>query len=384
MRISYSWLKEFLPELPAAELVAEHLTMHGLEVESVIDQSAGLTTIVVGEVLTVEKHPQADKLNCTTVNVGQEKPLSIICGAPNVTVGMKAPVALIGTTLPNGMTIERRPIRGIPSEGMMCAEDELGLGANHEGLLVLPEESRPGQSFVEVMGFDDVVLDISIPSNRADLMSVRGLAREIGAILGIEVRWPTVPTLKEKPGRSTWKPIIDAGTKASVFAVQAMSGITMNPTPAYIVRRLRASGIRSVNVIVDCTNYVMIEYGQPMHAYDATTLHGNELTVRTIQKAVDVVTLDGETHAVPAGSLIIADQDQVAGIAGVMGAKATEVRPDTTSIVLEAGIFDGPSIRTTARAMKNLTESSRRFEHGLWPSSPRTALEVARGLLVSI
>jgi phenylalanyl-tRNA synthetase beta chain len=268
MRISYSWLKEFLPELPAADVLAEQLTMHGLEVESVVDQSAGLTSIVVGEVLTVEKHPQADKLNCTTVNVGQEKPLSIICGAPNVVVGMKAPVAMIGTTLPNGMTIERRPIRGIPSEGMMCAEDELGLGTSHEGLLVLPEESRPGQSFVEVLGLDDVVLDLSIPSNRADLLSMRGLAREIGALLGIDVRWPAAPTLKEKPGRSSWKPLIDVGTKSSIFALQAINGITMNPTPSYIVRRLRACGIRSVNIVVDCTNYVMLECGQPGEGVD--------------------------------------------------------------------------------------------------------------------
>jgi phenylalanyl-tRNA synthetase beta chain len=318
------------------------------------------------------------------VNVGQEKPLSIICGAPNVVVGMKAPVAMIGTTLPNGMTIERRPIRGIPSEGMMCAEDELGLGTSHEGLLVLPEESRPGQSFVEVLGLDDVVLDLSIPSNRADLLSMRGLAREIGALLGIDVRWPAAPTLKEKPGRSSWKPLIDVGTKSSIFALQAINGITMNPTPSYIVRRLRACGIRSVNIVVDCTNYVMLECGQPLHAYDASTLHGNELTVRTIQQAVDVTTLDGEVQSVPAGSIIIADQDQVAGVAGVIGAQATEVRPETTSIILEAGIFDGPSVRTTARAMKRITEASRRFERGLWPSSPRTALEMVRALLVSM
>lgn len=384
MNISYSWLKEFIPDLPSADEVAKLLPMHGLEVESVIDQSRGLESIVVGEVLTVEKHPQADRLNLTTVNIGNDRELAIVCGAPNVRVGMKVPVAVVGTTLPNSMTIERRAIRGHQSEGMLCAEDELGLGTGHDGLLELPADSRPGQSFVEVLGLDDCILDLSIPSNRADLLSVRGLAREIGAVLGFSVRWPNEPGSKEKLGKSSWKPLIDAGSGVTQLHLQSIKNISSAPTPTYIVRRLRSAGIRSVNAVVDITNYVMLEYGQPLHAYDAETLHGKELHGRRLKAVVPFTTLDGASRELPAETMVITDEDRVVAAGGIMGGQDTEVTATTNHILLEAAIFDGPTIRRSARSMGLMTEAVKRFERGIWPSLPITALEAARALIVAV
>lgn len=384
MRISYSWLKEFVPDLPSADELAEQLPMHGLEVEEVIDQSKGLEAIVVGEVLTVEKHPQADKLQLTTVQVGGEQILHIVCGAPNVRVGMKVPVALVGTTLPGGMTIERRAIRGQQSEGMLCAEDELGIGTSHEGLLEVPADARPGQSFVEVLGLDDVILDISLPSNRADLLSVRGLAREIAAVLGFTVRWPAETSSKEKLGKTSWKAAIDAGSGVQQLSLQSVREVTHPSTPEYIVRRLRSAGIRSVNVIVDITNYVMLEHGQPLHAYDADTLHGKELHGRRLKTEIPLVTLDGEERILPAECLVITDEDRALGAGGIMGGKETEVTTETKNIILEAAIFDGPSIRRSARALGLTTEAAKRFERGIWMSSPQNALRAARTLLHTI
>lgn len=384
MRVSYSWLKEFVPDLPPVDALVAQLPMHGLEVEEVIDQSKGLETIVVGEVLTVEKHPQADKLQLTTVQVGGEHILHIVCGAPNVRVGMKVPVALVGTTLPGGMTIERRAIRGQQSEGMLCAEDELGIGTSHEGLLELPADARPGQSFVEVLGLDDVLLDMSLPSNRADLLSIRGVAREIAAVLGLAVRWPAESSSKEKVGKTSWKAAIDAGSGVQQLSIQSIRELTQPATPEYIVRRLRSAGIRSVNVIVDITNYVMLEYGQPLHAYDADTLHGKELHGRRLKTEIPFVTLDGEERILPAECLVITDEDRVLGAGGIMGGKETEVTPETRNIILEAAIFDGPSIRRSARALGLTTEAAKRFERGIWMSSPQNALRAARALLHTI
>ncbi len=359
--------------------------MHGLEVEEVIGGQM-FEHVVVGNIIDIKPHPNAEKLRLATVVISPNgQPLEIVCGAPNIAVGQKVPVALIGAKLPNGLTIAKRAIRGIESNGMICAVDELGLGHDHSGVMVLQDTAKVGTPFAEVVEADEEVLDLAVPANRADLMAMRGLAWEIGAMLGQTAKLPTVKLKESKvlAKKSVTLKISDPKL-CTLLTARLIRGVTMKPIPALIVNRLRAAGMRSVNIIADITNYVMLEYGQPLHAYDASLIKGGELVARSAKTAERLMTLDGKMRLLIDGMLVIADGQRIIGLAGVMGGAETAVSEKTTDILLEAGIFDPVSIRKTSRQFGLMSEASKRFEKGLWPSLPERASAAAAAMIVDL
>jgi len=383
MLLPLSWLREYVHKLPPVAELSDLLLRHGIEVESVQHPGELLKGVVVAEVLSLKPHPDADRLQIATVRLDSKaQPVEIVCGAPNIAVGQKVPAALVGTALPTGVTIERRPIRGVSSEGMLCALDELGLGSDHRGLFVLDPKAKVGTPLAEVLGLDQPVLDLSLPANRADLLSLRGLAREISVIIH---RSTTIPvTSAESPSRlSGWKVKTDQRL-AAMMSIRLIDSVTMNASPSWLVGRLHAAGIRSVNLVVDVTNYVMLETGHPLHAYDVAKLNGKSLTVRLAKTGEKLVTLDSQERQLESEDIIISDPKGVVGLAGVMGGKATEVSETTTAILLEAGVFDGTMIRRTARRFGLQSEASKRFEHGVTSEGAQLALARATQLLLEL
>lgn len=395
MLLPLSWLKQYLPTLPPAQKLAELLMMHGLEVEAVIDRRGQYDKIVVGEITAIKPHPNADKLRFVSVVISLEgKPQEIVCGAPNITVGQKVPVALVGAKLPNGLTIESRPIRGVSSDGMLCAEDELGLGKDHSGIVVLDPKLKTGTPFATVMGFDDVVFDLAIPANRADLMSVRGVAREIAAVLGKKLKFspplsrprryaPPRPGGQERRER-TISVNVAAPKLCPVYTARVIRGVAVKPSPAWLQNRLRAAGMRPINAVVDATNYVMLDYGQPLHAFDSAKVKQGKITVRAGRVGENLTTLDGQARALDPSILVIADPAGPIALAGIMGGQESEVSAGTTDIILESAIFDAVSIRKTSRKLGLMSEASKRFEKGLWRSLPEEASRAAAALIVEL
>jgi len=389
MLLPLSWLKEYIMRLPNPAALAEVLMMHGLEVESVIDRSNDFDNVVVGEIVAIRPHPNADKLRLADVVVTPGgKPQEIVCGAPNIMVGQKAPVALLGAKLPNGLTIEKRAIRGVESNGMLCAADELGLGKDRSGIIILDPALKVGTPLVKAMGLDEVVFDLAIPANRADLMAVRGLAWEIGAILGQKVNLPPSPSPSLKKEGRSGSPSASVTVKvadpklAPVYTARVIHGVKIQPSPAWLQNRLRAAGMRPINVVVDITNYIMLEYGQPLHAFDAAKVKNSQVDVRPAKAGELLTTLDGQARKLDSSMIVIADAAGPIALAGVMGGINSEVTSQTTDIILESAIFHPVAIRKTSRKLGLLSEASKRFEKGLWSSLPLTASAAAARLIV--
>ncbi len=356
--------------------------MHGLDVDDVLEQGDAYAHVVVGEIVDIKPHPNADKLRLADVVITPNgEPQEIVCGAPNIEIGQKVPVALIGATLPNGMTIESRAIRGVTSNGMLCAKDELGLGADHSGIFVLNASVEVGTLFSEIIPAETVI-DIAIPANRSDLMSMRGLAWEIGVMIS---QTPKFATVKLSEGKTLAKDILmveSADAKlCSLLTARVIRGVKLVPTPMWMVNRLQLAGMRSVNAIVDITNYVMLEYGQPLHAYDLAKVHGATIIARTAIAGEKLTTLDSKMRTLTNDMLVIADTDRVIGIAGIMGGQDTEVTEQATDIVLEAALFSSVSIRKTSRRFGLVSEASKRFEKGLWPSLTKQASAAAAAMI---
>lgn len=385
MLLPLSWLKEFLPTLPSTERLAEVLAMHGLEVESIIDRRKSFDRVVVGTIVGIKPHPNADKLQLADVVVTPNgKPIAIVCGAPNIAVGQKVPVAMLGAKLSNGLTIERRPIRGVESNGMLCAEDELGLGTNHAGILILDPATKVGAPFSKAMGFDDVVFDLAIPANRSDLMSVRGLAREIAAMLGKTAKIPAARKLKIAVAKKKVSVSVQSKKLCPIYTGQVIRGVSVKPSPVWLQNRLRQAGMRPINAIVDATNYVMLEYGQPLHAFDAANVAGGKIIVRGAKAGESLKTLDEKVRKLNPEMLVIADPQGPIALAGVMGGEASEVAKNTTNVVLESAIFDPVSIRRTSRKLGLISEASKRFEKGLPKSLPAEASQAATALIIAL
>ncbi len=358
--------------------------MHGLEVENIEDRRHAFDGVVVGEITAIRPHPQADKLRLAMVRLRPAgQPEEIVCGAPNIAIGQRVAVATLGTTLPNGVTIASRPIRGVVSNGMLCALDELGLGSDHSGILVLAPDAPVGADFATVMGFDDVVMEIAVPSNRADLLSVRGLARETSAILDRQL---VIPVVKKVRAASREKgPRVSVKTSAGCpqYTARYIRNIPHGQSPLWMQKRLQAMGMRPIHVMVDVTNYMMLEYGQPLHAFDAAKVVGS-LVVRLAQTGEHIVTIDSVDRLLTPETLVIADDQGPVAIAGVMGGQRAEVTETTTDVILEAAIFDPISIRRTARRLGLGSESSKRFERGLWSSLPTEVSEATAALMVTL
>lgn len=383
MKLPLAWLQRYLPKLPSVSKLMDVLMMHGLEVEAVIDHSRDFDNVVVGEILAIKPHPNADKLQLAEVATqAKGAAQEIVCGAPNIAVGQKVPVALLGAKLPNGLTIEKRAIRGVESNGMICAEDELGLGKHHAGVLVLDASLKVGTPLAKALGLDQPVLDLAIPANRSDLMSVRGLAWEIGAMFGKTAKFPETK-LVEASSKNPVSVRVTDPKLCSLYSARTIRGVKLQSSPMWLQAQLWAAGMRPINAVVDVTNYVMLLYGQPLHAFDANLVNG-AITVRTAQAKETLVTLDGETRQLNPSMLIIADAAGPIALAGVKGGQSTGVTDATTDIILESAIFDSVSIRKTSRKLGLISEASKRYEKGLWPSLTMEASRVAAAMIADM
>ncbi len=381
MKISYNWLKQYVPLTASAAALAETLTMGGLEVEDVERIGSNLEGVVVGHVRAVRPHPNADRLTLCDVDLGNGESVQIACGAPNVAAGQKAPVATVGTTLmlPSRenpeerlpVEIKKARIRGENSEGMICAEDELGLSTDHSGVMVLPIDAAIGQSFAEHLrdrGIEpsDAVLDVSITPNRPDATSHIGVARDVAALTGVNLQKPAV-ALPREGGEVASAVTVELLTPDTCprYVALLVRGVTVAESPDWLKRRLTAIGLRPRNNIVDVTNFVLHESGQPLHAFDFDEIAGATIRVRLTESETPFTTLDDKARTLPPGTMMIADGERDVAIAGVMGGENSEVTDETKNVLIESAYFDPTSIRRTAKALGIQTDASYRFERGV-------------------
>jgi phenylalanyl-tRNA synthetase beta chain len=382
MRVPLSWLREYVDfDLSPREL-AEELTMRGMEVSDLELDAAGWTDVVVGRVLGVERHPNADTLWLTKVDVGAGGELEIVCGAQNLEVGQLVPTALVGAVLPGDRRIERSKIRGVVSNGMLCSPIELGLGTDADGIMILGhgDEITLGTPLGELLG--ETVLDVDVKPNRGDALSMVGLAREIAAFTGSELRLPDATVIETDDEASAHVSVrIDEPELNPRFTARWFGAVTNGESPDWMQRRLIAAGMRPISAVVDVTNYVMHELGQPMHAYDADAIPGGRIVVRRARDGEKLETIDHVERALDDRMLVIADEQGAIGLAGIMGGASTEVSADTTNVILESAIFHGPTIRNTARRLGLRSEASMRHEKGIGHDLPPFALDRAARLI---
>ena len=398
MRISYNWLKQFIKIDLAAEETADLLTDLGLEVEGVDKYESlkgGLQGVVVGHVLTCEKHPDADKLKITTVDLGDgNAPAQVVCGAPNVAAGQKVPVATIGAKVfdkeGNGVEIKKGKIRGQESHGMICAEDELGLGSNHEGIMILADDLKPGTPAAKIFEVEnDEVFEIGLTPNRADAMSHLGVARDLKAGFSqkgknFELITPSVSNFKVDKRTLKIDVSVESEKLAPRYCGVTISGITVKPSPSWLQNRLKAIGLTPKNNIVDVTNYVLHELGQPLHAFDANQIKGGKVIVKTVAAGTKFTTLDEVERTLDAEDLMICHAEGPMCIAGVFGGKDSGVTENTQAIFLESAYFNPVSIRKTAKRHTLSTDASFRFERGIDPNITEYALKRAALLIQEV
>lgn len=373
MRVAYKWLKEMVDvNLPPQEL-ADKMTMAGIAVETVENLAQGLDRVVVGQINSMEKHPDADRLWVCQVAVGDEV-RQIVTGAQNINSGDKIPVALDGANLPNGVSIKPAKLRGVPSSGMLCSIGELNLDPKdwpeeaREGILILPPDAPVGQAFAEYLGIDEYVLELELYPNRADCLGMINVAREVAAITGGKLNLP-----QWADGAKPELPVREINTRVSVedpdlcrrYTAMLIEDVKIAESPAWMKQRLSAAGMRPINNIVDITNYIMLEMGQPLHAFDYDTLRGREISVRRAKPGEKLVTLDNAERVLDESMLVIADREEPVGLAGVMGGLDSEVTDRTRTILLEAAHFAGSNIRRTSRNLGLRSEASLRFEKGV-------------------
>jgi len=398
MRISYNWLKQFIKTDLQSNEIADILTDLGLEVEGVDTYESlkgGLLGVVVGHVITCEKHPDADKLKITTVDIGDgNTPLQIVCGAPNVAVGQKVPVATIGTKLydkeGNAFEIKKGKIRGQESHGMICAEDELGLGESHDGILILDASLTPGTPAARIFNIEcDEVFEIGLTPNRADAMSHMGVARDLRAGLlqsgtTSELITPSVSNFKVEKRTLKIDIKVEDSKLVPRYCGVTISGVTVKPSPNWLQNRLKAIGLTPKNNIVDVTNYVLHELGQPLHAFDAAQIQGSKVIIKTLPTGTKFITLDDIERSLHEEDLVICDESGPLCLAGVFGGKTSGVTNETATIFLESAYFNPVSVRKTAKRHTLSTDASFRFERGIDPSITEYALKRAALLIQEV
>ncbi|WP_028452286.1 phenylalanine--tRNA ligase subunit beta [Chitinilyticum aquatile] len=383
MQFSEQWLRTWVnPALQSDEL-AHLLTMAGLEVEENEPAAPAFNDVFVAEVLSITKHPDADRLNVCTVNVGENEPLTIVCGAPNVAPGLKVPCARIGANLPGDFKIKRAKVRGVESFGMLCSGDELGIPDGVDGLLILPADAPVGASLRDYLQLDDRLLTLKLTPNRTDCLSIKGIAREVSALLGCE---QTPVSVSEVAATIDATRAVQLGDAAACprYAGRVIRGVNAKaPTPVWMKQRLERSGVRSISALVDVTNYVLLEQGQPMHAFDNAKLEG-AITARMAVAGEKIVLLNDKELVLDADMLVIADAKQPVALAGIMGGAATAVGDDTTEIFLESAFFTPNVIAGKSRRIGFGSDSSYRFERGVDFAATRVALERATQLVLEI
>ncbi len=363
MRVPLSWLAEFVDVELTPEALAERLTLLGMEVKGVERWGAEWRNVVVGELLSVERHPRADRLSLTRVTVGDGEPLEIVCGATNIAAGQRVPVALPGAVLPGDRRIERTEKMGVVSNGMLCSGDELGLTADADGILILPPETPLGSAMTDLFG--DVVLDVDVKPNRGDALSIVGLAREVAAVTGAPLRFPSTDVSESgQPAADRLRVEVLDTVLCPRFVGRWVEGVTVGPSPDHIQMRLLAAGQRPISNVVDASNYVMVELGKPIHTFDAAAVHDGRIIVRRATAGERLVTLDHVERTLDPETLVIADPAGPIGIAGVMGGETSEVGAETTDVIVESAIFDPVNIRRTAFRYALRSEASLRFEKG--------------------
>ena len=386
MLVSYNWLKQYTNVEANANALAEKITRGGIEVEGVEYLAEEISNVVVGYVVSKEKHPDAEKLNVCQVNVGEEENLQIVCGAPNVDAGQYVIVAKVGAKLP-GIKIKKAKLRGVESQGMICSLAELGLSKSvvpknyQEGIYVFETEQELGSDVVEVLGLNDYILDLSITPNRADALSMRGLTYELGALYNNKVNFNDVE--KEENYEATSLQVAVESDSCRNYVGQIVKNVEVKSSPLWLQTRLMNSGIRPINNIVDITNYVLLEFGQPMHAFDKD-LVGDRIVVRDAKEGEVLETLDGEERKLQTTDLVITDGTRAIALGGVMGGKNTEVSEETKNIILESAYFNPTSVRRTSAAHGLRSDSSARFEKGIDPNMQKAALARAVELILEL
>lgn len=393
MRVSYKWLQEYV-DLSAVtpEELAEKITLTGIEVDEVIRPDAEIKNIITGHVLECKKHPNADQLSICLVDVGEEEPVQIICGAPNVSAGQKVIVAKPGARLPGGLKIKKAKIRGEVSNGMICSLEELGIENRvvpkeyADGIFVLPEDTPVGIDAIPLLGLDDAILVLDLTANRADCLSMVGIAYEVAAILNKRV---LLPEVKKNQGNGEriedYISIkVENPEDAPLYTAKVIKNVKIGPSPLWLQNRLMASGIRPHNNVVDITNYILLEYGQPLHAFDYDRLGSKEILVRRAQPGEVIVTLDDVERKLTEEDLLITNGKEPVALAGVMGGANSEVTEETTTVLLESAYFNGITIRKTSKYHGLPSEASSRFEKGVDPERVRLAAERAAELMVEL
>jgi phenylalanyl-tRNA synthetase beta chain len=386
MKIGLEWLHEYCrPELTTSEL-AERMTMTGTKVEAIHHHGVGaLEHFVVGKVLESEQHPNADRLTVNVVDVGEGGSTTIVCGAPNVAAGLTVAVARPGAVMPDGTTLSRALLRGVESDGMILAEDELGIGTDHAGIIVLASDDTPGEPLAAVLPIATDVLEFEITSNRPDCLGVYGIAREMHAATGAPL---DAPPWAEDPGTSGPVEGIDITVERADdcprFTARVFEDVKIGPSPAWLKARLMAAGQRPISNVVDITNYVMLLTGQPLHAFDLDRIAGGRLHVRRARAGEQVVTLDGQVRTLDDRMVLIEDAGGPTSIAGVMGGARSEVEDGTTSVLMEVATWDGPSIHHTSWTLGLQSEASNRFDKQLQPEQAIQAQAVATKLMIDL
>ena len=386
MLVSYNWLKQYTNVEDNANALAEKITRGGIEVEGVEYLAEEISNVVVGYVVSKEKHPDAEKLNVCQVNVGEEENLQIVCGAPNVDAGQYVIVAKVGAKLP-GIKIKKAKLRGVESQGMICSLAELGLSKSvvpknyQEGIYVFETEQELGSDVVEVLGLNDYILDLSITPNRADALSMRGLTYELGALYNNKVNFNDVE--KEENYEATSLQVAIESDSCRNYVGQIVKNVEVKSSPLWLQTRLMNSGIRPINNIVDITNYVLLEFGQPMHAFDKD-LVGDKIVVRDAKEGEVLETLDGEERKLQTTDLVITDGTRAIALGGVMGGKNTEVSEETKNIILESAYFNPTTVRRTSAVHGLRSDSSARFEKGIDPNMQKAALARAVELILEL
>lgn len=389
MQVSIKWLKDYIDFTETPEQLADKLTMAGIPVENVVDPGEGLEKVVTGRIEKLEPHQNSDHLQICTMNVGLAENIIIVTGAQNVAEGQVVPVAMVGAHLPNGMKISKGKLRGVASNGMLCSAQELKLDLEKlpeeqkTGIFILPSDTPVGIPAKDVLGLNDIVLEFELTANRADCFSVFGLVREIAAITGNKPHFPEIKVNEDDNTKlnDIFSVEIADPDLCSRFSTRMLKNVKIGPSPEWMQQRLEGAGIRSINNVVDVTNFVMIELGHPMHAYDYDKITGKKLIARRAIEGEELHTLDDTSRKAKGEMLVIADSEKAAGLAGIMGGFETEITDTTTTVVLESADFYGPCIRRTARACGLSSEASGRFERGVDSETTIKALDRAAQLL---
>jgi len=368
MRVSLNWLREYVDIDLGVDELAHKMTMLGLEIEAIERPGAEVKNVFVGQILSIDPHPNADKLVVCKTDVGQGEPKQIVCGASNMKVGDKVPTAVVGATLAGGFEITGRKLRGVESQGMMCSAQELGVGEDHSGLLILDPGTPVGGDALALLGLDDVVFEVEVTPNRGDWASMIGIARELAALFDTAVRIPVLTIEEDTRDAAQLSSVtIENPDLCPRYIGRILTDVKIGPSPQWMCTRLIAAGLRPISNVVDITNYVLMETGHPLHAFDCDLLKENRIVVRTARPGESITSIDGEVRELTPDMLIIADADAPVAIAGIMGGQQSEVGEKTTTVFLESAYFNPVSIRRTSRALGMQTEASMRFQRGADP-----------------